>query len=115
MMTGYAIKLRQIDTELEAERYEELIDNFNYADLKTWQYFYDESGYECLVYLTDYEYEFEGAINTSINSANLFSKGANALKLKHVEELRINMDVHFFVSVWYNGTDMDTIFAGIQK
>ena len=107
MMMGYAMKLPGKPSN---ERYEELVENFDSEKLNEWQHFYDFDGAECLVYLTASEHEFYDDITTSVTIADILKVSQSVHQHYDNNELAVDVDIHFFVKTWYNGTDMGSIF-----
>ena len=107
MMMGYAMKL---PCEPDTERYEELIENFDSEKLNEWQHFYDYDGSECLVYLTASEWNFYDDVTTSVNIKQILEVSQSVHEHLEDYELAVDVDIHFFVKTWYNGTDMGSIF-----
>ena len=111
MMMGYAVKLEKA---LDDQHIEELIDNFNDTLLNEWQPFYDESGYEFLVCLTKKEYPFYDGISTDVTIEQMLEAGQSLHKYLddtgNDYELD-SVDIHFFVKIWYTGSDMGSLLA----
>jgi len=106
LLTGYAVKVGPI---LDEQHSDDLIDNFNSSLTKEWQPFYDESGDEYLVWLTD-SGTFEGDLSTSVNIKQI-SIASETLH-KYLEDGTLDaIDIHFFVKVWYNGVEMGNIIG----
>ena len=113
MMMGYAVL---VEKDVSDERSDDLIENFDSTLDKKWQPFYDFDGDEYLVYLTDSQYPFYDDINISVNIQQMLE--ASQTLHKYLEEEMITeystdaIDIHFFVKVWYNGSDMGSIISG---
>jgi hypothetical protein len=110
MMMGYSVL---VEKDVSDERSDDLIENFDSSLIKKWQPFYDEDGDEYLIYLTDYESMFYDDISTSVNIKQMLE--ASQTLHQYLEEEMITeyatdaIDIHFFVKVWYNGSDMGSI------
>ena len=110
MMMGYAVL---VEKDVSDERSDDLIENFDSNLIKKWQPFYDEDGDEYLIYLTDYKGMFYDDMSTSVNIKQMLE--ASQTLHKYLAEEMITeyatdaIDIHFFVKVWYNGSDMGSI------
>jgi len=118
MMAGFAIKMDEVNDDGA----DTLIENFDECKLDEWQWMYDESGYSCIVMLTDYESAYYDDSHNVVSISDLvdarISAGqyANSFpKFKFAKNLDVNgldagPEIVFFNTIWYNGAEMGTIF-----
>jgi len=114
MMTGYAVKMGKVD---DADRIEFLFENFDDSALNKWQWMYDDSGYECIVYLTESDRCYYEGSQIVVDMNDMKTAKASAFKFADESpdfQFVLNEDDEpefvFFFIVWYNGVEMDTIF-----
>ena len=107
MMMGYAMKLPGTPSE---ERGEWLMKNFAMHKFNECQPYYDDYKTECLVYLIDSAWNFYEDVNISVNIQQMLDVSQSVHEHLEDYELAVDVDIHFFVKVWYNGTDAGSIF-----
>jgi len=111
MMAGYAIKMGKVDEE----RIDELYNTFDSSSLNHWQWMYDESGHECLVFLVDAESSFYDDLNIHSSLQDMQAIVYSAIEFSNDEpKFELNnsqtSNLIFFAKIWYNGSDKGTIF-----
>ena len=110
MMAGYAIKMGKV----EGDRVDDLFEDFDNSWLNKWQYMYDDSGHECLVYLDNAEYAFYDDLSVCVEFKDMQYMITSAIEFADGLELPLadngEIALIHFVKVWYNGSEMGSIF-----
>jgi len=106
LMAGYIVKVRAVT---DKDKIIKLIENFDVTKLNKWQKYYDDSGFECRVNLTEYEYEYCGYYEHIISSSMISEMTDNFIET-HKKKYKLNSKhLAHFVKIWYNGCEMGPI------
>jgi len=109
LMAGYIVKIKEVH---DKKTINELYENFDTDNLEEWQNFYDDSGFKCKVFITDYENEYYGGYEKVISISMLENMKGNFIKANKVKfELKGNTIAHF-TKIWYNGCEMGSLVKG---
>ena len=99
IMAGYAIKISKVGTE----RANYLYLNFDERKFNEWQWMYDESGYECIVYITEYQNNFIRHLTSSTTMQEMLHYQQSAIEFSNQEpafKLGLAPEMIHFVSIW---------------